>query len=34
MTVKDPLGGVVGIGFREAVGVFFGGDFGPVVEVE
>ncbi|MPM04011.1 hypothetical protein SDC9_50278 [bioreactor metagenome] len=27
MAVEDPLGGVVGIGFREAVGVFFGGDF-------
>ena len=34
VAVEDPLCGVVGIGFGETVGVAFGGDLGPVVEVE
>ena len=34
IAVADPLGGVVGIGLREAVGVLVGGDLLPVIEVE
>ena len=34
VTVKDPLGRVVGVGLRQAVGVAFGGDLLPVGEVE
>ncbi len=32
--MEDPLGWIVGVGFGQAVGVFFLGDFGPAVEVE
>lgn len=32
--VKNPLGGVIGIGLRQAVGVFFGGNGCPVVKVK
>ena len=32
--MEDPLGGVVGIGFREAVRVLIGGDLFPVFDVE
>ena len=31
---EDPLSGIVGIGFREAVGVLIGSDLLPVIEVE
>ena len=34
MTVEDPLSRIVGVGLGETVGVFFVGDFGPVIEVE
>jgi hypothetical protein len=34
MAVEDPLGGVVGVGLGEAVGILLGSDLLPVVEVE
>ena len=34
MAVEDPLGGIIGVGLGETVGVVFLGNFGPVVEVE
>ena len=34
VAVKDPLGGIVGVGTGEAVGVPFAGDSGPMFEVE
>ena len=34
MAVEDPLGGVVGVGFGQAIGVLVFGDLGPVFEVE
>ena len=34
VTVKNPLGRVVGVGLRQAVGIAFGGDLLPVGEVE
>ena len=34
VAMEQPLGGVVGIGFGQAVGVFFRGDLLPVGEVE
>ena len=34
MAVEYPLGRIIGVGFGQAVGVFFLCDFCPVVEVE
>ena len=34
MAMEDPLRGVVGVGLGQAVGVLFGGDFGPMVEIK
>lgn len=32
--MEYPLGGIVGVGFGQAVGIFFFGDLGPVVEIK
>jgi len=32
--VEEPLGGVVGVGFGEAVGVLLGGDSLPALQIE
>ena len=34
VALEEPLGGVVAVGFGEAVGVFLGGDLLPAFEVE